>query len=692
MAKSPDIYAVPRAQRAAETPPASGGRLRKAILRHNASTPIGVAMSSPDFPRTGPHRIDSQGAWSRGSFSRSVAGVLACLLLVACSVRPLAAQSEPPAAQAQADLSNVQKQIFRDYERFEKSLYDVAEQIRLKDPEQSEVLYRARSKSQEASVLADMELIAELLRASTSQQEAKSAQYGPAVDRQQELLVRMESILKLLQSLDDRQRLAEEMQRIQELLKETNRLIAGQKDVRAETLRGREAERLKDSQQKVADKARELAEKIERQDQLRNQNQQGEENSTDGQSGEDAQQKSADGQSSEMNGDSTPDGKSPDGKSEDSQTPSGGEKPSEQQPGDSPSPAGEPGEKSKEMPAGEQSPTPGGEQKPGESQQSDQKSGDQKSGEQQPGEQQSGQQQSGESQQGEQQQGEDQQQSQQQSPQQQQQTPGREQLEQARQQMQKAIEDLQKEQREQAVQDQDAAVARLEELKAELEEILRQLREEEKESYLTLLEARFQNMLRRQLQINSETVRLYEIPEEARLQQNFASKTNEIRKDQEDNAIDAGKALNLLREEGSSVAFPEAVEQMQKNMLVIVERLARQDTGKTTQLVETLVVETLEEMIDAFQKELKKQEEQQQDGQQNQQGAPQDPALVDQIAELKMIRSLQMQINRITQQLGTEIEDPSQIDVDQQSLIDDIAQRQKRVQEATYDLSVGRNK
>jgi hypothetical protein len=229
-------------------------------------------------------------------------------------------------------------------------------------------------------------------------------------------------------------------------------------------------------------------------------------------------------------------------------------------------------------------------------------------------------------------------------------------------------------------------------LKAELEEILRQLREEEKETYLTLLEARFQNMLRRQLQINSETKRLDEIPKESRPQQSYASKTNEARKEQEDNAIDAEKALNLLREEGSSVAFPEAVEQMNKNMQVVVSRLANEDTGKTTQLVEVLIVETLEEMIDAFQKEMKKQEEQQQNGQPQQQGQPQDPALVDQIAELKMIRSLQLQVNRITQQLGTEVVDPSAVDVDQQTLIDDIAQRQKRIQEATYDLSVGRNK
>ncbi|TWT59052.1 hypothetical protein KOR42_24410 [Thalassoglobus neptunius] len=581
------------------------------------------------------------------------------------SQSPTGSSEDSPAAPA-ADLSNAQKQLFRDYERFEKSLYDVAEQIRQKDPEQAEILYRARSKSQEENVLQEMELISELLSPST--QGDQPAQYGPAVDRQKEVLARMETILKLLQSLDERQRLADEMRRIQELLKDTNRVIAGQKDVRAETLRGRDSEQLSEAQKKVADKADELAEKIDEQDKAREDSQ----DSSDSEEGSDEESNTSEDSSSDE-----PKETSPAEQSEGEKSESDGESSSSES---SSSETGEQSSSSGERSEGEKSES-------SESESSGQKSeGEQQQGEQQQGEQQQGEQQQGEQQQGQQQQGQQQQQ------QEQQQTAGREQLEQARKEMEKAIEDLLNEQNDEAVEDQDSAIARLEELKAELEEILRQLREEEKESYLTLLEARFQNMLTRQLRVNSETVRINQIPEDARLQQNYASQTADVRKQQEDNLIDAQKALNLLIEEGSSVAFPEAVQQMNKNMQIVINRLANQDTGNTTQLVETLIAETLEEMIETFQQELEDQEREQQEGQPGQPSEPDDPSLVNQIAELKMIRSLQLQINRITQQIGTENDPSVPLDAEQLDLIDDLARRQQRIQKATYDLSVGRNK
>lgn len=272
------------------------------------------------------------------------------------------------------------------------------------------------------------------------------------------------------------------------------------------------------------------------------------------------------------------------------------------------------------------------------------------------------------------------------------QTPGREQLEQARREMQRAIERLQQQQKDQAIENQDAAVDRLEELKAQLEQILRQLREDERESYLTMLEARFQNMRRRQQHINTETVRLDQIEESSRVQQNFASQVDNIRKEQEDNALEAEKALHLLKEEGSSVAFPEAVEQMHQNMILVVSRLSRQETGPTTQVVEKLILETLDEMITALRQELQKQQEKKQQGPQGGQGEPQDPGLVNQLAELKLIRSLQNQINILTRQIGTEVVTGEADAADRQKLVQDLKRRQARIQEATYDLSVGRNK
>lgn len=577
---------------------------------------------------------------------------------------PIGSGEDSPATEPQSapkvELFNFQQQILRDYERFEKSLYDIAEQSRLKDPERSELLFRARSQSQEARIQADMELIAKLLSPQTEDGVTKPARLGPAADRQVETLTRLKTVLKLLQSLDERSRIDSEIKRLEKLLKNANRLIASQKDVRADTQRGRQTE---NDQEKVAGDAKKLADEIDQQDKERN----GDEK-TDGQSTDSEQSKSRE------NGQ----------KSESQKSESDGEKSKDdKKPGETDSKNGdqENGDKEKTPMKGGEPQKSQGKQSQGSPMESEGQPSDQQS---QKGEQQ---QQSGQPQQGQQSEGAPKPQEEKKE-----QTPGREQLEKAREQMQRAIEELEKENKDKAVEQQDQAVARLEEMKAELERILRQLREEERETYLTLLEARFQNMLKRQESINNETVRLNKIPEEDHLQQNYASQTDTIRKEQVDNALDAEKALNLLREEGSSVAFPEAVEQMLNNMRVVEQRLGKYDTGGTTQLVENLILETLKEMIAAFQKEIEDQQKKDQQQQQNQQqqGEPQDPSLVNQIAELKMIRSLQLQVNRLTKQIGTEV--VGNPDSDQQQLLDDLSQRQLRIQEATYDLSVGKNR
>lgn len=576
---------------------------------------------------------------------------------------PLALAQEQPQPQkssapeaAPRDLSVNEQQIFRDYERFEKSLFDVAEQMRRKDPERAQFLYRARSQSQEQNILSEMQTIAELLRIKNASGSQVEPQYGPAADRQKEVLIRMKAVLRLLQSQDERERVAAEIARIQELLKETNKIIARQKDVRADTQRSKEPGKNRDAQQRVADEAKKLSDKIDEQDKEKDQSD---------------QPPSSPDQNS----------KDPSGKSKD---PSG--KPEKPDSGKS-----NPSESQDQKSDGKSSPQQSGDQKQS-GQQGDQKqSGEKQSGEMPPG-QQGSPKQSGEPQQGDQkpQNGQDRKEASPPTPNDSRKTPGREQLEQAREEMQQAIEKLEEQQKDQAVENQDQAVNRLEELKAQLEEILRQLREDERESYLTMLEARFQNMLKRQQHINTETIRINKIDAASRSQQNFASQADTLRKEQDDNALEAQKALHLLKEEGSSVAFPEAVQQMHQNMLLVVSRLSRQETGPTTQVVEKLIVDTLDEMIAALRQELQKQQEQKQ-GQQGGQGQPQDPTLVNQIAELKLIRSLQNQINVLTRQLGAEVASETDRTSDQLQLIQDLRARQERLQDATYDLSVGRN-
>ena len=221
---------------------------------------------------------------------------------------------------------------------------------------------------------------------------------------------------------------------------------------------------------------------------------------------------------------------------------------------------------------------------------------------------------------------------------------------------------------------------------------LKQLREEERERFLAMLEARFQRMLAMQLVVYDGTVKLDKTPREEQSARH-ATRSLQLARQEDDIAIEATKAITLLRDEGSAVAFPEAVEQMRDDMRIVVSRLERTEIGELTQGIEREIIDALEEMIDALQKEIekgkdkKKKDEPPKDGQQEQ-----EPQLVDQLAELKMLRTLQLRINHRTKRLGRMVEGEQAQDADILGQLQNLAERQARIQKATYDMATGRNK
>ena len=633
--------------------------------------------------------------------------IFVLLLLVTVNVQAQDPPAPPPAPKV--DLSQSQLQLLRDFERFEKSLYDVAEFSRRTDPDQAELLYRARSQSQEQRILDEMRLLADTLKP----QAGGKVVIGDTPEKQAEVIARLQTLLKVLQSADERDRLQREIERIQDLLKGTNALIGKQRDVRSDTSRGGDQKQLSEREKKLIEEAQKLAQKIDKQD-------------------------------AERRGES-PDGKKP-GADEKEQKPGAEQKPGDQKPGDEKpgeKPEGDqkPGEKGSESSKGSEKSSPMGESKdpmkpqdgkepmPGdkgsEQKPMDQKPGDEKPGEQKPGEQKPGaqpmdgqpqegsqqkssskpqdQQQKGQQGQppkgqqpqelGEQKPGEQpQQQAGDEQPQESKKTPGRDELEEARRQMQRALEELDKLNREGSTEAQKDALAQLEKVKARLEAILRQLREEENELLLASLEARFQKLRKAQMQVNVETVRLAKTVGEDRSRHD--DRAIALGRDEREIVVDAEKALSLLKEEGSSVAFPEAIEQMRENMVDVANRLNGGDTASTTQVIEELIVETLDEMILAMQQEMEKakDKDKQKQQQKQQQQNDDEQALINELAELKMIRSLQNQINRLTREIGRELDGEQSSDPKVRDLTDRLSRRQKRLQDATYDLSTGKNK
>jgi hypothetical protein len=542
-------------------------------------------------------------------------------------------------------LSIEQARLADRFKRLEEVLGRLAEFSASTDPRRAKLLREAIAQSREQDMNVRFESIVKLL---------EDERLSAAATNQTELQQELAALLDLLLKADRDKELASERDRVKKYLKEVARLIRMQKGVRARTEGGDELGQLSKDQERVASDTGKLS---------------GDISDTEGagkQQGESATREDESSGGDESSGNKGP-------KSTNEESPksvdkpnsgaesNGGESPKPngahdgQPPGSSPSEpnSGSPSESGEPSPGqpGAGSPGPSGPPSPGGS----------NSGDQQP-----------------------------QSPQE----PAdraAQRLRAAQEQMEQARKDLDDAKRQGAVDRQREALRALEQAKADLERILRQLREEELERTLTQLAARFRKMLEVQNQVYEGTVRLHEIPP-AKRDHDDEIEAARLSRQESQIVLEADKARLLLREEGSSVAFPEIVEQMRDDMKQIVERLAAFKVGTITQTLEQDVIAALEETIAALEKAIKDLEKNgAMPGRPSASGEPPEPPLVDKLAELKMIRALQMRINKRTQRFGGMIEGEQAETAELFEALRELSERQLRVLQATADLEQGRN-
>jgi hypothetical protein len=275
--------------------------------------------------------------------------------------------------------------------------------------------------------------------------------------------------------------------------------------------------------------------------------------------------------------------------------------------------------------------------------------------------------------------------------------PGQRQIQQALEQMREAQRRLEEAERQAALPAQQEARRLLEEAKAQLEEILRQMREEEIERALAQLEARFRKMLEMQIKVYEDTQQLSELKSPERASQ-IIVQSGRLNTEERRILQEADRALLLLREEGSSVAFPEAVEQMREDIESLADRLGQAKIDFVTLSLEEDIIAALEEIVEALQKAQQDAEQRrQQPSQPMQPTSPEDMPLVDAIAELKMIRALQVRVNKRTETFAGMLADPEHevgqaTDQDLIDLLNQLSQREQRIHSITRDLILEKNK
>ncbi len=212
---------------------------------------------------------------------------------------------------------------------------------------------------------------------------------------------------------------------------------------------------------------------------------------------------------------------------------------------------------------------------------------------------------------------------------------------------------------------------------------------------LALLEGRFRKMLEMEMKVYEGTLRIDKIPEDKR-NRAVDIRASKLAFDQRKIAGEADRCLTLLLEEGSSIAFPEIVEQLRDDMEEVSARLDQAKVERITQGLEEEIIGTLEELIAALQK-AQQDMEKGQPSEPGEPGAGDEPPLVDILAELKMIRSLQQRVNLRTNRYARLLDNPEDpvgqaVQEDLRSAIGKLSELESRIQRITRDIVLGKNK
>jgi hypothetical protein len=590
---------------------------------------------------------------------------------------PQPVEAKPAAVPDVKQLAISQGSIADKYTKLEKLLEDMARIEAVNDPRRAALLMKALQLSKENLTGVKLDKCVRSLE----QFEAKNrAEREGLLGLQRETHQDMKALLEMLLSENRSDRLKREQDRIREYIKEVERILRLQKSVQGRTEGGAEPGEMAKDQDKVAERTGELAKQI-RENEEGGEQQPGQ-SGTEGQSQGQGQEQPKPDEQPKPEEQAKDDGQGKDGSKADAPSkgkPDGqGKQEGQKLEQGKDQGQGKEAAPSKEGAAKQGSPKPSegqaesqGQQGQGEPKDQQGQGQGQPSQDQDPQDQDSGQQPKDEG------------------------NPARKRLEAAQERMREAQKKLEDAQRKDAVAEQEKAKEELEKAKAELERILRQMREEEVERVLALLEGRFRKMLEIQVRIYEDTSRLDKTIEAER-DLKIPIPAGKLAIDERKLVVEADKALNLLLEEGSSVAFPETVTQMRDDMEQVADRLDAAKVEGITQGIEQDIIAALQEMIEALQKAQKDMEKQKQQ-QQAQPGEPQDMPLVDAIAELKMIRALQMRVNTRTQryaQLLDDGEDPvgQATDQDLREALAKLAERQETIYRLTRDIVLGKNR
>ena len=230
-----------------------------------------------------------------------------------------------------------------------------------------------------------------------------------------------------------------------------------------------------------------------------------------------------------------------------------------------------------------------------------------------------------------------------------QQTPGQQQMEAASESMKQAAKNLDDGNTDQAQNDQKQAQQKMEEALDEIEERLNQLREETREEKLARLEARFREMYDRQKVASAMTIDL----DDKKVNLGPLNRRDQllllrVATDELEISEVGQQAYDLLLEDGTSVVFPEALQDLRADLDRVAALLYEEQTNRLTQLLQKEIEAGILDLLDSLE-EAKNEEESSGGGGGG--GGGGDQPLLKKSAELKILRMQQQRLNRRTRRV-----------------------------------------
>lgn len=263
--------------------------------------------------------------------------------------------------------------------------------------------------------------------------------------------------------------------------------------------------------------------------------------------------------------------------------------------------------------------------------------------------------------------------------------PGQEDIEGALPLQEDAADQLEKKNPAEAAKKQEQALQRLKQAKDQMEDVLDQMRKEQQEQLLAALEARFRAMLAQQLEVNKGTLALAEIGA-ANWKRSDQLELAELSRKQKWVGDQADQTMQILVEEGTTVVFPQIIEQIRDDGREVAGRIGSADVGESVQAMQAELEQAIRDLLGA----VKKMQEQLQQDQQGGGGGNQ--PLLPGSAELKLLRSCQLRVNSSTETLQSDKLRPEVPSADIISRLEKLEQRQQEVSKMARELHESLNK